>query len=91
MLVLSRRSGESVVIDDRIQVIVQRISRRQIRLLIDAPDDVAVDRAEVWVAKHGALEDAGPEQKTGPEHGAGAKRVAGSEEKAGSGLQPLSF
>ena len=51
MLVFLRRQGESIVIDDRIQVRIKRISKQRVSLLIDAPDHVAVDRQEIWLKK----------------------------------------
>lgn len=51
MLVLSRKVGETIVIDGRIQVHVARISGGRVRLLVDAPQDVPVDRLEVWQDK----------------------------------------
>jgi carbon storage regulator len=47
MLVLSRRLGESIVIDGRITVTVVAMRGDKIRLGIEAPDDVQVDRSEV--------------------------------------------
>ncbi len=48
MLVLSRRVGESVVIDGKIRVKVCEITDRgKIRLGIEAPREVQVDREEV--------------------------------------------
>lgn len=47
MLVLSRKEGESIVIDDHIIVKVSRIKGGDVRLAIIAPDNVRVDRAEV--------------------------------------------
>ena len=52
MLVLARKSGEAIVIEGRIRVQVERISRQRVRLLIDAPAEVIVDREEVWCRKH---------------------------------------
>ena len=51
MLVLSRRQGESIVIGHGIHVSVHAISRNRVRLVIDAPAEVQVDRAEVWLRK----------------------------------------
>lgn len=51
MLVLSRKRGESIVIDDQIQVKVEGISGGRVRLSIDAPRQVPVDRREVWLRK----------------------------------------
>jgi carbon storage regulator len=47
MLVISRRQGEAIVIDGRIRVSVATISRRQVRLAIEAPRQVQVDREEI--------------------------------------------
>ena len=52
MLVLSRKRGESIVIGRRIYVTVDRVDRHRVRLAIDAPEDVSVDRREIWVRKH---------------------------------------
>lgn len=51
MLCLTRRFGESIVIGDGITVTVISTREGQVRLGIDAPADVAVDRAEVRTAK----------------------------------------
>ncbi len=48
MLVLARKSGESLVIGGKVRVEVLRISKGCVRLAIDAPEDVTVDREEVW-------------------------------------------
>lgn len=53
MLVLSRKVGEAIVIDGRIRVHVARISGGRVRLLVDAPPTVPVDRLEVWRDKAG--------------------------------------
>jgi len=52
MLVLSRKAGEAIVIGDRIEVRVQRISRNRVRLAVEAPGNVSVDRGEIWLQKH---------------------------------------
>ena len=52
MLVLSRKQGESIVIGQGICVTINRVDRHRVRLAIDAPDDVPVDRREVWQRKH---------------------------------------
>ena len=54
MLVLSRKRGESIVIDEQIQVKVERISGGQVLLTIVAPRHVPVDRREVWLLKREA-------------------------------------
>lgn len=47
MLVLSRRMGETVVIDGHILVTVVSIGDGRVRLGIDSPPHVRVDRSEV--------------------------------------------
>jgi carbon storage regulator len=47
MLVLTRRVGETVVIDDIIAVTVVAVQGNKIRLGITAPDHIRVDREEV--------------------------------------------
>ncbi len=47
MLVLSRRVGESIVMGDDITVTVLDVSGDVVRIGIDAPRSVSVDRAEL--------------------------------------------
>jgi carbon storage regulator len=47
MLVLSRREKEGIVIGDRITVKVVRIRGNQVRLAIEAPEEVKVLRTEL--------------------------------------------
>lgn len=47
MLVLSRRPGEEIIINDNIKITVVSIKGDRIRIGITAPSDVSVDRAEV--------------------------------------------
>ena len=47
MLVLSRRIGESIVIDDQIEITVVSTHGNKVRVGITAPDAVRVDREEV--------------------------------------------
>ena len=47
MLVLSRKLGEKIVIGDNIVVTVVKIDRNQIRLGIEAPQEVPVYREEI--------------------------------------------
>ena len=48
MLILSRKSGESIVIDGRIHVKIVRVEGEVIKVGIDAPSDVPVHRYEVY-------------------------------------------
>ena len=47
MLVLSRKLGEKIIIGDNIVVTVVKIDRNQIRLGIEAPQEVPVYREEI--------------------------------------------
>jgi carbon storage regulator len=47
MLVLSRKIGESIIIDGNIRVTVVDLGSNKVRLGIDAPEGVRIDRAEI--------------------------------------------
>ncbi|ARA79599.1 carbon storage regulator [Pseudomonas ficuserectae] len=51
MLCLSRRFGESIVIGDNIKITVISGRDGQVRLGIDAPAELAVDRSEIRAEK----------------------------------------
>jgi carbon storage regulator len=46
MLVLTRKLGERIVIDDRITVTVLEVRGNRIRLGIDAPNEIPIKRQE---------------------------------------------
>ena len=48
MLSLTRKAGEQLVIGGNIIVKVVSVTRQRVRLAIDAPQDVLVDRQEVF-------------------------------------------
>lgn len=48
MLILSRKIGESIIIDDRIEVKVLEITDGKIKIGIEAPKDVTIHRKEVY-------------------------------------------
>lgn len=50
MLVLTRKLGESIAIDDHIKVRVVSIKGKQVRLGIEAPKDTKIHREEVYLA-----------------------------------------
>jgi len=47
MLILTRRLGESIIIEDNIKVTVIDINKQQIKLGIDAPKHITINREEV--------------------------------------------
>ena len=51
MLVLCRRTSESLQIGDEVTVTVLAVKGNQVRFGIAAPRDVSVDRHEVWQRK----------------------------------------
>jgi len=58
MLVLTRRAGESIMIDDKIELKVLKIRGSQVHLGIEAPRQAAVHRKEVWLRiQDGAIDE----------------------------------
>ncbi len=47
MLILTRKLGESIIIEDNIKVTVIDINNQQIKLGIDAPKHITINREEV--------------------------------------------
>lgn len=47
MLVLTRRSGETIEIGNAVTIVVRRISRNRVSLAIDAADEVPIRRGEL--------------------------------------------
>jgi carbon storage regulator len=50
MLVLTRKTNESIMIGDDVEVSVLAVSRDKIRLGISAPRDIPVFRKEVYIS-----------------------------------------
>ncbi len=48
MLVLSRKPGNQIVIADNIIITVVEVKGNQVRIGIEAPDDVVIHRKEVF-------------------------------------------
>lgn len=48
MLILTRRIGEKLIIGENVTVTVLGVKGRQIRIGIDAPRDVTVNREEIF-------------------------------------------
>ena len=53
MLILSRKRNEKVMINDNITVLVVEISGDKVRLGFDAPQEIAIHREEVYLARKG--------------------------------------
>ena len=67
MLVLTRKLGESIAIDDHIKIVVVQIKGKQVRLGIKAPKETKIHREEVYKAiqeQNYEASQAGPESLT---------------------------
>ena len=73
MLVLTRKSNQSIVIGDDVIVTVLEVRGDHIRLGITAPRDVPVHREEIWVARAEAAGSAVPSTQTRPRRGRGGR------------------
>jgi len=49
MLILTRRAGESIYLDDNIKITVLEVQGKQIKLGLTVPDDMTVYREEVYL------------------------------------------
>ena len=50
MLVLTRKLGETIAIDDDIKIVVVQIKGKQVRLGIEAPRHTKIHREEVYLS-----------------------------------------
>lgn len=48
MLALSRKKGESIIISDNIEVVILGIQGEQVKLGINAPKSISVNRREIY-------------------------------------------
>ena len=58
MLVLARREKETIVIGDNVRVTVVAIKRGSVKLAIEAPEDVSINRLEIHRAIQAASKQA---------------------------------
>lgn len=52
MLILTRRVGESIIINDNISVVVLGVKGQQVRIGVNAPEEVKVHREEIYDRIH---------------------------------------
>ena len=63
MLILSRKPGETVVIDGRIRVKIMRVEGDVVKIGIEAPSEVSIHRQEIYdEIQRSNKEAAAPEQ-----------------------------
>jgi carbon storage regulator len=62
MLVLTRKSNQSIMIGDDVEVSVLSVMGEKVRIGIQAPQEIPVFRKEIYLEIH--REDAGPEPGT---------------------------
>ncbi len=53
MLVLGRKLGEEIWVGDDVRITIIRVDGQTVRLGIEAPAQVRIDRAEISTAKRG--------------------------------------
>lgn len=49
MLIMTRRVGETIIIDDDVEVTILGVKGNQVRIGVTAPDDISVHREEVYL------------------------------------------
>lgn len=55
MLILTRKIGESIIIDDNIQVKIVDVQGGQVRIGIEAPSSIDIYREEIYNRIHATL------------------------------------
>jgi carbon storage regulator len=79
LLVLTRKLGESIAIDDHIKIVVVQIKGKQVRLGIKAPKETRIHREEVYLAIQEANKDASQSSTDGLDKLMGAVKENGSD------------
>ena len=75
MLILSRRTDESIVIGDEVTITILSVKGKQVRIGIDAPPNVSVHREEIYRKIQGG--DAEPGDRPAAEPGGSTPSVEG--------------
>ena len=89
MLILTRRPGERVVIDEDILIEVMAVSGHTVRLGITAPQGVSIYREEIWLAvKEENRAAAAADPKTLPTSASSGSGTAPAGERAGDSEPP---
>ena len=57
MLILTRKPDETLVIDQHIRVHVMSVNGNQVRIGIEAPKNMEVDREEIFFANNKSVSD----------------------------------
>ncbi len=73
MLVLTRKTNESIMIGDEVEVSVLAVARDKIRLGISAPREVPVFRKEVYISIQEEREEAAAQRQ--PQNGDSPSKV----------------
>ena len=67
MLILSRRTDESIVIGDEVTITILSVKGKQVRIGIDAPANVTVHREEIYQRIQSGDTQSGDTQSDAPE------------------------
>ncbi|NTU69818.1 carbon storage regulator CsrA [bacterium] len=57
MLVLARKAGEKIIINENITIMILSINGGHVKVGVDAPKDISVDREEVFEKKQKESKD----------------------------------
>ena len=82
MLILSRRTDESIVIGDEVTITILSVKGKQVRVGIDAPPSVSVHREEIYRKIQGGEPEEGSE---GAAPSAAAAETEGADEPSREG------
>lgn len=77
MLILTRRIGEVLMIGDQITVTVMGVKGGQVRLGVNAPKSVGVDREEIYLRKHPSFDGCTINHQHSPDCKQPAKPIGG--------------